>query len=70
MHSKYHYSAVGLPQNKLSKFIEDRVNGYLEKQGAEEAGDVVIRVLSSADKEVEVKGGMRSRLVSRCNVHN
>ncbi|KAI1304968.1 CREB-binding protein [Halotydeus destructor] len=56
------YTAKRLPQTKLSNYIESRVNNYLRKKEAN-AGDVSIRVVSSSDKTVEVKPGMRKRFV-------
>lgn len=46
----------------LDTFLEKKVNDFLEKAGVE--GNVTIRVLSSRDKEVEVKPSMKSRQVS------
>ncbi|XP_014667428.1 PREDICTED: histone acetyltransferase p300-like [Priapulus caudatus] len=54
------FSAKRLPANKLSMFLENRVNNFLHKNGAG-AGDVTIRVVSSSDKVVEVKSGMKTR---------
>lgn len=56
------YTAKRLPQTKLGTFIEMRVNNYLKKKEAN-AGEVTIRVVSSSEKTVEVKPGMRSRYV-------
>ena len=47
---------------KLGTYIETRVNNYLKKKEAG-AGEVAIRVVSSSDKIVEVKPGMRNRLL-------
>lgn len=46
----------------LDTFLEKKVNDFLEKAGVE--GNVTIRVISSRDKEVEVKPSMKSRQVS------
>ena len=43
---------TGLPQTKLGSYLENRVNGFLRRQGG--AGEVTIRVLSSSEKSVEV----------------
>lgn len=55
------FVAKRLQQNKLSIFIENRVNNFLRKKESG-AGEVVIRVVSSSDKVVEVKPGMKQRL--------
>ncbi|VDL59849.1 unnamed protein product [Hymenolepis diminuta] len=54
------FTAKNLPTNKLSNFLERRVNDFLKKK---EVGsrDVTIRVLASSDKTVEVKPLMRNR---------
>ncbi|KAM7538202.1 hypothetical protein Aperf_G00000064900 [Anoplocephala perfoliata] len=54
------FTAKNLPTNKLSNFLERRVNDFLKKK---EVGsrDVTIRVLASSDKMVEVKPLMRGR---------
>lgn len=57
------YSAKRLPETKLSQYLEGRVNQLLKKRDAG-AGEVVIRVMSSYDKAVEVKPGMKSRYVN------
>ena len=51
---------LGLPATKLSTYLENRVNSLLKRKDAG-AGEVTIRVLSSYDKAVDVKPGMRSR---------
>lgn len=56
------FSAKRLQPTKLSIYIETRVNNFLKKKEAG-AGEVHIRVVSSSDKLVEVKPGMRSRFV-------
>jgi len=43
--------------------LEDRVNKFLRRQNHPEAGEVFVRVVASSDKTVEVKPGMKSRLV-------
>lgn len=50
----------GLPNTKLGIYLENRVNNFLKNKDAG-AGEVTIRVLSSSDKTVEVKQGMKSR---------
>ena len=63
---KLHYynyvylSTTGLPGCKLSVYLESRVNNFLKKKNIG-AGEVVIRVLASGDKETEVKQTMRDR---------
>lgn len=56
------FNAKRLPTTKLGIYIETRVNNFLKKKEAG-AGEVHIRVVSSSDKMVEVKPGMRSRFV-------
>ncbi|KAK6630216.1 hypothetical protein RUM43_015009 [Polyplax serrata] len=56
------FNAKRLPVTKLGTYIETRVNNYLKKKEAG-AGEVAIRVVSSSDKIVEVKPGMRNRFV-------
>lgn len=50
----------GLPQTKLGTYLENRVNSFLKRKDAG-AGDVTIRVLSSSEKSVEVRPGMKAR---------
>ncbi|VDO98584.1 unnamed protein product [Soboliphyme baturini] len=54
------FTAKRLPHSKLSFHIENRVNTYLKKKDVG-AGEVIIRVLTSSDKEVEVKQHMRNK---------
>lgn len=54
------FTAKNLPTNRLSGFLEKRVNDFLRKKEVG-AGNVTIRVLASSDKLVEVKPLMRSR---------
>ena len=54
------FNAKKLPTTKLGTYIETRVNNYLKKKEAG-AGEVAIRVVSSSEKSVEVKPGMKSR---------
>lgn len=56
------FNAKSLPTSKLGHYIETRVNNFLKKKEAC-AGEVYIRVVSSSDRIVEVKPGMRSRFV-------
>ncbi|XP_030564506.1 CREB-binding protein isoform X1 [Drosophila novamexicana] len=56
------FNAKRLPTTKLGVYIETRVNNFLKKKEAG-AGEVHIRVVSSSDKCVEVKPGMRRRFV-------
>ena len=55
------YALPGLPNCKLGSYLETRVNGFLKSKGVAGAGEVIIRVLASSDKETEVKPGMRER---------
>lgn len=54
------FGAKRLPQSKLGTFIENRVNNFLRKKECG-AGEVFIRVVSSSDKIVDVKPGMKQR---------
>lgn len=54
------YNAKRLPTTKLGTYIETRVNNFLKKKEAG-AGEVTVRVVSSSEKMVEVKPGMKSR---------
>ena len=56
------FTAKRLPTTRLGNFIETRVNNFLRKKEAE-SGEVYIRVVFSGDKTVEVKNGMKKRLV-------
>lgn len=56
------FNAKRLPITNLGLYIENRVNVFLKKKEAG-AGDVHIRVVSSSEKVVEVKPGMRSKFV-------
>ncbi|VEN43169.1 unnamed protein product [Callosobruchus maculatus] len=56
------FNAKRLPVTNLGLYIENRVNIFLKKKEAG-AGDVSIRVVSSSEKVVEVKPGMRSKFV-------
>ena len=51
---------LGLPTTRLGEVLENRVNEFLKKNNAG-SGDVTIRVVSSVDKTVEIKPGMKSR---------
>lgn len=53
------FTAKKLPTNRLGDLIEKRVNNFLLKENC--PGNVTIRVVSSVDKQVEVKPGMRAR---------
>lgn len=57
------YNAKKLPTTKLGTYIETRVNNFLKKKESG-AGEVTVRVVSSSEKVVEVKPGMKSRQVS------
>lgn len=51
---------AGLPQTKLGTYLENRVNLFLKRKDAG-AGEVTIRVLSSSEKVVEVRPGMKAK---------
>ncbi|XP_015282280.1 PREDICTED: CREB-binding protein-like [Gekko japonicus] len=57
------FSAKRLQTTRLGNHLEDRVNKFLRRQNHPEAGEVFVRVVASSDKTVEVKPGMKSRLV-------
>nr|CAD2162157.1 unnamed protein product [Meloidogyne enterolobii] len=54
------FTAKKLPHCQISRYIEDRVNNFLRQKLDENDPEieVIIRVLSSSDKEVEVKPHM------------
>jgi len=54
-----------LPHCQISRYIEDRVNNFLRQKLDENDPEieVIIRVLSSSDKEVEVKPHMLKKFV-------
>ncbi|KAM7540891.1 hypothetical protein Aperf_G00000035770 [Anoplocephala perfoliata] len=52
------FTAKRLPKCKLSEFIEKRVNDFMKKNESH-TSEVIIRVLASANKSVEVKKYMR-----------
>ena len=59
---------TGLPTNKLSQFLEDRVNNFL--QSMESGSEVTIRVVSSFDKVLETRPLMKDRFqVSSSHLH-
>lgn len=51
---------TGLPGSKLGNYLENRINTFLKKKDAG-AGEVFIKVLSSSDKIVEVRPGMKAK---------
>jgi len=56
------FNAGRLPQTKLGEHIEKRVNAFLKTaENNENAGYVHIRIVSSQNKAVEVRPGMRER---------
>ena len=56
------FNAGRLPQTKLGSHIENRVNNYLKTvESNEAAGYVHIRIVSSQNKAVDVRPGMRER---------
>lgn len=55
------YSVIlELQQTRLGQYIEMRVNNFLKKKESG-AGEVTVRVVSSSQKYVEVKPGMKAR---------
>ncbi|KAL4229708.1 hypothetical protein ACF0H5_010096 [Mactra antiquata] len=56
------YCAKRLPGSKLGNYLENRINTFLKKKDAG-AGEVSIKVLSSSDKFVEVRPGMKTKFV-------
>ncbi|VDD76537.1 unnamed protein product [Mesocestoides corti] len=58
------FTAKRLPTCKLSDFLEKRVNDFLKKKESQ-TSEVIIRVLASANKTVEVKKYMR-KMYSDC----
>ena len=53
-----------MQKSKLGDYIENRVNSFLKKKPDTTGfGEVTIRVLSSTDKNVDVKPGMKNRYV-------
>ncbi|VEL09512.1 unnamed protein product [Protopolystoma xenopodis] len=54
------YTARRLPSNRLSAFLEKRVNDFLKKKEVT-SGEVTVRVLASSDKVVEVRPLMQKR---------
>lgn len=58
------FTAKRLPHCKLSQHLENRVNSYLRKKDGCHSVDVIIRVLASSDKEVEVKPYVKSKFCS------
>ena len=56
------FNAKRLPQTKLGEHIEKRVNGYIKgAENNETAGYVHIRIVSSQNKTVDVRAGMKER---------
>uniref|UniRef100_A0AC34RJW4 Histone acetyltransferase n=1 Tax=Panagrolaimus sp. JU765 TaxID=591449 RepID=A0AC34RJW4_9BILA len=57
------FTAKKLPHCKLSQHIENRVNNFIKKRckDSKDKHEVVIRVLCSSDKEVEVKPMMKKK---------
>ena len=53
----------GLPQTSLGRLVEKRVNTFLKQENSG-AGYVTVRVVSSVDRAVEVKAGMKMRCVN------
>lgn len=58
------FTAKNLPVNELSKYLEQRAKNFLKRKGVI-SSEVVIRVLASSDKKVEVKPLMRSCFTER-----
>ncbi|MCL4122459.1 UNVERIFIED_CONTAM: hypothetical protein GTU68_034122, partial [Idotea baltica] len=63
------FTSKRLPTTRLSNYLETRVNNFLKKKEAG-AGEVYIRVVSSTDKNVEVKAGMKARFVDTGQLSN
>ena len=63
------FNAASLPQTKLGAHIEGRVNNFLKSQESDEAGFVHIRIVSSVDKTMDVRPGMRKRYVNLIMLH-
>lgn len=61
MQESWFFFFQGLQHCKLSQHIENRVNSFLKKKEPVANIEVTIRVLSSSEKEVEVKSHMRSK---------
>lgn len=58
------FNARKLPQSKLGEHIENRVNNFLkEQENSEGVGYVTIRIVSSVDKVLETRSGMKARYV-------
>jgi hypothetical protein len=54
------FCIAGLGHTTLGEILETRVNEFLKKNSSG-AGEVTIRVVSSVDKVVEIKPGMKTR---------
>ncbi|KAL8221855.1 UNVERIFIED_CONTAM: hypothetical protein K2H54_074576, partial [Gekko kuhli] len=57
------FSARRLPTTRLGTFLENRVNDFLRRQNHPESGEVIVRVVHTSEKTVEVKPGMKARFV-------
>ncbi|XP_066489479.1 histone acetyltransferase p300 [Tiliqua scincoides] len=57
------FSARRLPTTRLGTFLENRVNDFLRRQNHLESGEVIVRVVHTSEKTVEVKPGMKARFV-------
>uniref|UniRef100_A0A670Y0H9 histone acetyltransferase n=1 Tax=Pseudonaja textilis TaxID=8673 RepID=A0A670Y0H9_PSETE len=57
------FSARRLPTTRLGTFLENRVNEFLRRQNHPESGEVIVRVVHTSEKTVEVKPGMKARFV-------
>ncbi|KAK9399888.1 hypothetical protein NXF25_012907 [Crotalus adamanteus] len=57
------FSARRLPTTRLGSFLENRVNEFLRRQNHPESGEVIVRVVHTSEKTVEVKPGMKARFV-------
>jgi hypothetical protein len=53
------HSFIGLPHCKLSRHLEDRVNTYIKENDTQ--AEVIIRVLCTTEREVEVKEHMKKK---------
>lgn len=53
-------NSLGLPETSLSRSIEERVNQYIRSK-TDKPTEVIIRVLSTSEKEIEVKQFMKQK---------
>ncbi|VDK30381.1 unnamed protein product, partial [Dibothriocephalus latus] len=60
------YTAKRIPTCKLSNYLEKRVNDFMKRKGCN-TSSVIVRVLASADKTMEVKKYMKKHFVEKAN---